>query len=264
MGGLDVVDPRYGPLLDRARAVLEADERVLRVEVGGSIGSGTADEWSDLDLQVVVDPVRFDAFQADWPAWLAAITPTVFARTPIAPSIINALTDEGLTLDLALFPGEVWAFPPPRYAAGMLGGQQFDDPGGALESAVAEQLRGMSGPFISLLKREEHVRHLTGVAHLLVLLNAVFLAETGNPPLGKHWNDGLTDEQRSVVAALPPVSATAEGLTAFGLALAQTMIERARPLYPRYGLEWPVALAQVAANRLHTQLGVEAPWLTEA
>jgi hypothetical protein len=262
MGGLDVVDPRYGPLLDRARAVLEADERVLRVDVGGSIGAGTADAWSDLDLQVVVEPEHFDAFQADWPSWLAEITPTVFARTPIAPFIINAVTDEGLTLDLALYPGEIWVFPSPRYTAGMLGGQQFDEPGAALEHAVAEQLRGMAGPFISLLKRDEHVRHLTGVAHLLTLLNAVFLAETGHPPLGKHWNEGLTEEQRAVVASFPPVSATAEGLTAFGLALARTLIERARPLYPRYGLAWPSDLAAVTAARVHDQLGLDiSDWL---
>src|SRR5438105_694297 len=101
MGGLEVVDARYGPLLDRAREVLDADPRVLTVQVSGSIGSGTADRWSDLDLQVIADPEHFDALQADWPIWLAEITPTVFARTPIAPFIINAITDEGLTLDLA-------------------------------------------------------------------------------------------------------------------------------------------------------------------
>ena len=37
----------------------------------------------------------------------------------------------------------------------------------------------MNGPFISLLEREEHLRHLTGVPHLLGLLTTVFLAETG-------------------------------------------------------------------------------------
>ena len=97
----------------------------------------------------------------------------------------------------------------------------------------------MSGPFISLLQREEHLRHLTGVPHLLGLLTTVFLAETGAAPPGKHWNGTYTEEQRGAVAALPPVSATREGLIAFGLGLSELLVSRARPLYPRYDLVWP-------------------------
>ena len=84
----------------------------------------------------------------------------------------------------------------------MLSATKFDDVGAALEYAVAEQLRGLAGPFITFLQREEHLRHLTGVPHLLGLLTTVFLAETGEPPPGKHWNDTYTDEQRAAVAAL--------------------------------------------------------------
>jgi hypothetical protein len=40
------------------------------------------------------------------------------------------------------------------------------------------------------------------------------------------------------------------------------MIERARPLYPRYGLEWPADLAAVTAARVHEHLGLEvSAWL---
>ena len=46
-----------------------------------------------LDLHAVTRPDDHEAFLADSPRWLAAITPTVFARTPIAPFIINAVTD---------------------------------------------------------------------------------------------------------------------------------------------------------------------------
>src|SRR5690606_7630970 len=92
MGGFEVVDPGYRALYERASAVLGADARVTAVGVGGSIGSGTADPWSDLDLRVAVDPAGHDAFVAEWPRWLADITPTVFARTPLAPWIVNAVT----------------------------------------------------------------------------------------------------------------------------------------------------------------------------
>ena len=209
MGGFEVVDDRYLALYERAVAVLRDDERVVSVEAGGSIGNGTADRWSDLDLEVVAHREHHAALVDDWSTWLAAITPTVFARTPIAPFIINSVTDEGLTFDVAVFAGERPNFAqpgPPAYAVGMLARQTFTSVGDALEYAVAEHLRGLAGPFISLLQRDEHMRHLTGIPHLLGLLNTVFLAETGAPPPGKHWNRTFTEEQRAAVGSLPPVA----------------------------------------------------------
>ena len=103
MGGLEVVDPRYQALYDDAVAVLGGDGRVAGVEVVGSVGAGTADAWSDLDLCVVTHDDGYASFLDEWPAWLAAITPTVFARTPIAPFVINTVTAEGLTFDVSVY-----------------------------------------------------------------------------------------------------------------------------------------------------------------
>jgi hypothetical protein len=100
------------------------------------------------------------------------------------------------------------------------------------------------------------------VPHILGLLTTVFLAETGAPPPGKLWNDTFTEEQRAAVAALPPVSATREGVVGFGLGVAELVVTRARPLHGRYGLEWPAPLAEVTAERLRSQLGIETgTWL---
>ncbi|HVF33190.1 MAG TPA: nucleotidyltransferase domain-containing protein [Acidimicrobiales bacterium] len=265
MGGLEAVDARYQALWARIQEVLGDDPRVRSVVLSGSVADGTADAWSDLDVQVISQPEHHDALVADWPVWLAAITPTVFARTPLAPFIVNAVTAEGLTLDVSVWSGSAptGPFAPTEYAVGQLSGQRFARVGDALEYAVAEQLRGLAGPFISLLRREEHVRHLTGVPHLLGLLVTVFLAETGAPPPGKHWNRTLTDEQRAVVAGLPPARATREDTVAWGLAVAELIVTRARPLYDRYGLTWPAELAAVAAARLRDQLGIETgKWLS--
>jgi hypothetical protein len=264
VGGFDVVDERFRALYERAVLVLEADPRVRRVEVGGSVAAGTADEWSDLDLQVITEPEHHDAFVADWPTWLAEVTPTVFARTPILPFIVNAVTADGLTLDLSIWPGEAPVFPAPpvEYSVGMLSGTRFSELGSALEYAVAEQLRGLAGPFVSLLQREEHLKHLAGVPHLLGLLTTVLLAETGAVPPGKRWNGAYTDEQLAAVAALPPVRATRDDLVAFGLGLAELVVTRARPLFDRYALPWPSDLAAVVAQRLQDELGLDAgTWL---
>ena len=259
VAGFEIVDPRYRTLYDRAVEVLTADPRVTMVRAGGSIGAGTADRWSDLDLEVVVEAEHHEAFLADRDTWLLAITPTVFARTPIAPFVINTITADGLTFDIAVWAGQVpeWPTPPVRYTVGLLSGSPFEDLGAALEYAVAEQLRGMAGPFISLIEREEHLRHLTGVTHLLGLLTTVFLAETGSVPPGKRWNGAYTEEQRAAIAALPPVSATRDDLIAFGMGLAELLMTRARPLFERYDLDWPVDLARVAAARVQEQVGID-------
>lgn len=264
MGGIEVIDPRYRGLHERAVQVLGRDARVMAVELWGSVAAGTADEWSDLDLVVVTRPDAHEDFLGDWPQWLGHITPTVFARTPIAPFIINSLTAEGLTLDIAVHPGQapVPFTPPPGYTVGLLSSRRVDDIGAALEYAVAEQLRGLAGPFISLVQREEHLRHLTGIPHLVGLLTVVFLAETGSPPPGKQWNDTFTEEQRAAVSALPPVSATREGVVGFGLALAELLITRARPQLAARDIEWPAALAATAAARVQAILGLDvSTWL---
>lgn len=260
MGGFEAVDPRYQPLYERTVEVLGADPRVVSVEVSGSIRSGTADAWSDLDLEVVTKVEDHEAFLADRHGWLAAITPTVFSRTPIAPFVINSVTDEGLTFDIAVWPGEVPVFPTPpvRFSVGLLSGQQYEDVGEALEYAVSEQLRGMAGPLITFLQRGEHLFLLNGLAHVLGAATTVFLAETGRvPPTGKRWSATYTDEQMAALAALPPLRATRESLLAFHLGLTELVVTRGRPLFDRYGQTWPADHARVAAERVRDQLDVD-------
>ena len=74
----------------------------------------------------------------------------------------------------------------------------------------------------------------------------------------------MTADQRAVIEALPPVTATYDSLLAFELALAEQTLTRARPLFDRFGLEWPVALEAVAAANLRDHLGVTVDWLTPA
>jgi hypothetical protein len=144
VGGLEAVDQRYVELYRSAQEVLGGDPRVKAVELSGSVARGTADQWSDLDLTIITTPEGFESFLSDWKIWVRSITPTVFARRPIAPFIINTLTTEGLTLDLAVYSGEAPPeyIGPTRYAVGLLTSRQFGDLGDAIEYAVEEQCGG--------------------------------------------------------------------------------------------------------------------------
>lgn len=249
MTDFDVVDVRYRTLFESAIRVLGADSRVISVEPAGSIGSGTADAWSDLDLVVVARNDGFDSLVADWSTWLGDITPTVFARTPIAPSLINAVTVDGLAFDIAIHNGTVFEFPrPDGWFAGGLLHSSLD---AALEHAVAEMLRGMCGPFVSLVQRDEHLRHLSiGLPHLLGLLTTVFLAELDAPMPEKLWSDVYTAEQLDVVASLPPLRAERSSVIEFGLAVAELTVSRARPQFTRRGLQWPDTFAAATSRRM--------------
>src|SRR5215210_4775237 len=50
--------------LERAIALLEGDERVVAAWLYGSLGGGTSDEWSDIDLWVVVTDEHIESIRA--------------------------------------------------------------------------------------------------------------------------------------------------------------------------------------------------------
>jgi len=61
---------------------------------------------------------------------------------------------------------------------------------------------------------------------------------------------------------LPAVRATHDDLIAFDLAVANLVIDRARPLFQQHDLDWPTGLARVAAARIRDELGIETSgWL---
>ena len=258
------IDPRFGSLFHRIEEVLHADPRVKDVLLAGSTATNTADKWSDLDVHIITVHERHSEFLDDWKKWLDLVTPTVFARRPIAPFIVNSVTSQGLTLDISVFADQDFSYPSPTgtYFVGGLSSHGFNSISAALEYAVLEQLRGLAGPFISLIERDENMRHLAGVSHLMGLLTTVFLAESNSPPPNKHWNRTYTAEQRQAVAALPAVRATRESLLEFGLAIAQLVVQRARPLFDEFNLEWPCELAEVVSLRLTDLLNVDVSnWL---
>lgn len=260
----DAVDERYSALYRRALDVFGADQRVVRVDVHGSVAAGTADEWSDLDLKVIARDADVGAVCDDWEVWLGAITPTVFAARPLAPFIINSVTGDGLTFDVS-----VWAEsapewnPPPGFTVGMMSGQRFTDYPAAVDYAVTERLRGLAGPLIRFLRRGDHVAHFIGLGHSLSLLITVLLAETETPITSRPPAGALTKEQKWLIANLPAAQPSFESLLAYELAVGAEVITRGRRLFTQYGREWPRPLEAVALANLRTHLHVSPAWLHE-
>ena len=62
-------------IMNAAAAILREDDRVVAVLVGGSIGAGNSDRWSDIDFRVVVEDDSFDPYLDDEEETLKTISP---------------------------------------------------------------------------------------------------------------------------------------------------------------------------------------------
>ncbi len=85
---------------------LSADSRIRAAWLEGSFGHGDADRYSDIDLHLLVDPSAADHFRANAENWLSSIQPLVLFKWMFGTSMINALTVDGLRIDIWLHEGQ--------------------------------------------------------------------------------------------------------------------------------------------------------------
>ena len=65
-------------IIQHFRRVAMADSRVLAAFLGGSLASGTADAYSDIDIYFVIDPSAYDGFHSEVDSLLKSFGPLVF------------------------------------------------------------------------------------------------------------------------------------------------------------------------------------------
>lgn len=85
---------------------IEADGRIGAAWLEGSFGRGNADRYSDLDIHLLLPEHGLTDFQADVEAWLSSIRPLALFNRMFDGKMVNALTHDGLRLDVWLHPGE--------------------------------------------------------------------------------------------------------------------------------------------------------------
>jgi predicted nucleotidyltransferase len=101
--------------LPRLVSLLERDERIEAAVIDGSIGTGRADRWSDLDVAAVVsDGYDCESVAEDWIQRMYRELPVAHHyRTAFGPTIVPGfLLRNGLEIDLSFTPSaefEVWA-----------------------------------------------------------------------------------------------------------------------------------------------------------
>lgn len=256
-------------LLARLTGQAQADERVLALLLGGSLGRGEGDAWSDLDLVGVVSPEDHPAFVEGARAWMERAAPLVLWRPPY-PGIplFNGITTEWLRVDLTVtVPGRVTGaqdgLKPLIDRAAVWPALSAALPPRALDPA---RLTGMVIEFIRVLGlssvvlgRRELAVAVTGCGMLRTSLIALMIEELGLPqqPGALHLSRLLSPDDLASIESLPPLEATRASVIAHTLACAELFLPSARRLLERAGVAWPEVFEAATLAHLRRELGAE-------
>ncbi|HEX5120091.1 MAG TPA: nucleotidyltransferase domain-containing protein [Pseudonocardiaceae bacterium] len=256
---------RYLPLFDRVVEVCASDDRVRAVWLHGACGRGAADAGSDLDLSVAVRDADFDGFADRWREWLAAIAPTVVARS-IGPGSFYWLTPTCERLDVvatrvsdipdtgATLRRRVVVFDKDGLDAVV---PAPDDPGpdrARIAWLIEETIRQQANwPVVHV--REDWLLGQVGVLAVHQLLYELF-TEANKPMPGtgpKQWSAKRTAAQRAVLAGLPLPAADAASVDRARAVAIGAFLREARTIASATGVTWPTALETAVRDYLATQ-----------
>lgn len=257
-------------LIERAEHVLSQDDRVLGVWLVGSFGRGTNDQFSDVDLWVVVAADDADSFCDDWPKLSDEISPTVFRRA-LGPRVFNHITSAWLRFDVSVgTPDAIGSrtrstakplYDPHGLSADLAAPRAPKQPDAArVESITVEFLRVL-GLLPVAIGREEFAVGVSGVGLLRQMLIDLMLEDVAVEDRGGalHLNSLLPADRQQTLANLPPLQATRESVINANVACATAFLPLARTLHARCALPWPQPLETAARHHLSTALSIDLP-----
>lgn len=249
-------------------AAAESDPRIRAAWLAGSFGKGIADRWSDVDAHLLIDPAQIDDFRAGVQGWLEGLRPLVLYRLLFGGQMVNAMTDEGMRLDVWLHSGEsaevVEGHTRVLYAEeGALDwkpnpGTELSQTEAAaeLERAIPEFWRCVAMLPVPL-GRDEKLIGAAGNFLILLLLTDVFALASGiRKDRGvKALNGFLPPAYRQLAEEATFLPAlTREELARFQLRLARLMQEHGPAICAQWGVDYPQALEDAALGYVAREL----------
>jgi len=241
--------------------------------LGGSYGNGLADKFSDIDFVLVADQGPTDQIAEIWCNAVAQTGEIVLCWDRIKiPALINIITEDWTRTDVYILkPNQM------NYQTQSALKPLFDHDGIYDQLAkTAHKIEPNPSKFkhqveefiriIGLLHlaagRKEYINGVLGVFHLRNLLVDLLIEETGAPNRGGilHLNRLITDEQKELIASLPPADANLDGMITSHLACAKAYLPRARARAALLGVEWPEAFEVATWKQLKETLSIERPY----
>jgi len=240
--------------------------------LGGSLGRGTADEWSDVDLVAVAAPDDHAALAANWRQALEAIAPIVFwNQIDGAGIVLNAITEDWLRIDLSIQDSENFRA---RRARDLV--RPLIDRDGIYDALLPRlpdrqpdprATRYIINEFIRVLGltpvvlgRGEYVSAVWGTGLLRNLLTDLLQQYVTLPDPGGalHLSRLLPPQQMAMLAALPYPGPDRDQLIAAQAALAREFFPVARQLAATLQIDWPTPFEQATRRHLDSTLGPDA------
>ena len=263
--GVDALAAGYGPLLDRAREVFAADERVRAMWLHGAVARRAADAGSDLDIDIAVADDAFEDFVAAWPAWLAAITPTVnvqpipgligsfYALTPTCERL-DVITERVSSVPSSFLTRRVTVFD--RDGLTSLVPEPVDPPPdqGTIAYLITEPIR-QAANWPTVVVRKDWLLGVVAVEQVHSLLYALF-AEANKPqaPTGpKQWSHKLSGEHRRMLEALPVPQPEPTSVEQARRAALRLFFDEAPKIAAANGVPWPAELADAVLSFLERE-----------
>lgn len=249
-------------------AACEEEPVVVAAWVGGSLARDTADDWSDIDLHLLVE--SSEEFGGRVVEWFRRALPTVLAdEIPGVPGGFLFVTPEWIHVDVIVHGGEDFA--QDEHPARVLldrGGRMHDVPASPAEMwgdpyLPADQVRlylYFMGVTVTVVHRGEWLALAQGAAGFRdSLLIPLMLAENGvrKTDGAKRLNRYLTDEQVAALQAIPPVGSDPERLIEAHTAIAREYLTRARRLAALLDEPWPTELEEASLRLWRTELGID-------
>lgn len=253
------------------RRVLDADPEIEAAWLSGSLGRGSGDTFSDVDVLALV---ASSAAQVGlrYAREIDAIAPPALVMPLFGGRVLSVVTNEWQRFDLTFVePADLARFSAAHLTVLFNRGPHAPSeaapppyqPSPEVVTRLVNEFLRILGLLVVGTGRSEHILGLTGCELLRRLLVDLMLEENGLGPADRggalHLNRLLADEQRLALEGLAPVAATREGILASDLEIAALFLPRARELAAQVGATWPAAFEEATRRHLQRHLGLTLP-----
>ena len=249
-------------LIEAIHQTLEADERVEAAWLSGSFGNGTADDFSDVDVLVLVKQPWQDAAGA-YATDLGAIAETVLVSPLFDGRIVNVVTADWDRFDLSFVTAEELSrydqaglkalfnktgAEPPTRAHG-----PYQPPPEKIADMIREFLRILGLAHV-IHGREEYVKAVAGVELLRAAVIELMIEDRRIAPQDRggalHLRRLVTTEQYERLSRFPAMTADRASIVDGSVAAAELFLPLARKLAAETGAHWPQALEDATRRKL--------------
>ncbi|MEO8115829.1 MAG: hypothetical protein ABI655_15675, partial [Phenylobacterium sp.] len=244
--------PEQQDLVDTISRVLAQDPEIEAAWLGGSLGRGAGDAFSDVDVVVLTGAGQAGKVGERYAKTVALIAEPALVNPLYGGRILNVVTTDWRRFDLSFIePDDLARFDAARLTSLFNKGDRAPPtPTPAPYRTTPETVLPLVNEFLRVLGlgvvavgRQEWLLALRGmdilrglIVDLMLEENGVGLVERGG---ALRRNPLLTSDQRRELEALSPVAADREGVIAASAELAAVFLPRARRLADQIGMAWP-------------------------